>query len=492
MYSILEKAQNKQNELSVLLGTETIQNQRPLFHFATPGGWCNDPNGFSQFNNTVHLFYQYHPYSTQWGPMHWGHVTSDDMLSWKLQPVALAPDSAADNKGCFSGTALEHEGKHILAYTGVSNNGKADIQNQCIAIGDGTTYTKLETNPVITASNIPFDFKITDFRDPKIWKKDGMFYMVCVLKQMNDCGAMVMLESSDARNWKWKGILDYSKDGLSKMWECPDIFTVDGKDLLIFSPQEVKESQSFGFHNGNNSVYVSGKLDYENCKFLRETRPENDYTAALVDYGIDFYAPETTKLKDGRTIMIGWMQAWESYITPADYLWSGMMTIPRELTFKNNRLYQLPVRELENWKTRKDSPFITNGSEKTVYSSARRHFEIDFSLKNSSGKIQFILGTSEEYVLLEINMDSKTIFFDRSKSLTPGAIPSRMESIRTDKKDFDVKILCDTCSLEVFIDNGIMAFTNTFFLTKPESDLKVLNHTSENLKFDVWEIRKPV
>lgn len=116
MSEIFEKAQKKQAELSEQITKKEIQAQRPLFHFAVPGGWCNDPNGFSEFGGKVHLFYQYHPYSTQWGPMHWGHVVSSDMLSWQLQPVALAPDTAADNKGCFSGTALEHEGKHIIAW----------------------------------------------------------------------------------------------------------------------------------------------------------------------------------------------------------------------------------------------------------------------------------------------------------------------------------------------------------------------------------------
>ena len=317
MSKLLSDAQNKQNEfLDKLTSSKELQNQRPVFHFATPGGWCNDPNGFSQFNGKIHLFYQYHPYSIQWGPMHWGHAVSEDFLNWQNETVALAPDSESDCKGCFSGTAIEYDGKHIIAYTGVSNNGKVDVQNQCIAIGDGITYRKIDANPVLTADNIPFEFNIEHFRDPKVWMKDEKFFMVCVIKQKNECGAMVMFESADAENWTYKGILDSSKDGLSKMWECPDVSVIDGKDVLIFSPQEVNENYELGFHDGNNSVYVTGKLDYHNFSFKREVRSENNYTAALVDYGIDFYAPETTKLSDGRIIMMGWMHAWESYIPP--------------------------------------------------------------------------------------------------------------------------------------------------------------------------------
>jgi len=160
----LNSAQAKQNELlEIIEGSSEIKSQRPVYHFATPGGWCNDPNGFSQFENKVHLFYQYHPYSTKWGPMHWGHVTSSDMLHWELQPIALAPETDGDSKGCFSGTAMDDGGKHLIAYTGVSNNGKSDIQNQCVAIGDGTVYKRISLSPVITAADIPFDYSTENF-----------------------------------------------------------------------------------------------------------------------------------------------------------------------------------------------------------------------------------------------------------------------------------------------------------------------------------------
>ena len=158
----LELAQKKQDELaSIIKNSNEIQNQRPLFHFATPGGWCNDPNGFSQFDDKIHLFYQYNPYSTKWGSIHWGHVISKDMLDWELQPVALAPENEGDCKGCFSGTAIDDNGCHLMAYTGVSNNGKVDIQNQCIAAGDGIHYQKKSEKAIITAEDIPFKYNLS-------------------------------------------------------------------------------------------------------------------------------------------------------------------------------------------------------------------------------------------------------------------------------------------------------------------------------------------
>lgn len=494
MSKLLSDAQNKQNEfLDKLTSSKELQNQRPVFHFATPGGWCNDPNGFSQFNGKIHLFYQYHPYSIQWGPMHWGHAVSEDFLNWQNETVALAPDSESDCKGCFSGTAIEYDGKHIIAYTGVSNNGKVDVQNQCIAIGDGITYRKIDANPVLTADNIPFEFNIEHFRDPKVWMKDEKFFMVCVIKQKNECGAMVMFESADAENWTYKGILDSSKDGLSKMWECPDVSVIDGKDVLIFSPQEVNENYELGFHDGNNSVYVTGKLDYHNFSFKREVRSENNYTAALVDYGIDFYAPETTKLSDGRIIMMGWMQAWESYITPENYTWSGMMTLPRELYIKNNRLYQKPVREFELWK--KDNVLgECKVSERIIIANNyKRSFELDLdfsAVKNQKGSVKVILEKNKQQVYFKIDLDEESIFFDRSTSLTPGTIKDRRAKLRIDGKLSSVKIIVDTCSMEVFINEGIQTFTNSFFFSDLDSDLVIENSTSEKLKYEFYKVEQ--
>ncbi len=494
MTEILEKAQKKQNELSEKINSsKEILAQRPLFHFATPGGWCNDPNGFSEFDGKVHLFYQYHPYSTQWGPMHWGHVTSKDLLNWNLEPVALAPDTKADFNGCFSGTAISTEdGKQILAYTGVSKDGDETIQNQCIAVGDGKIYKKYSKNPVLTAKNIPFEYQKEHFRDPKIWQKNGKFYMVCVIKQLDNCGAMVIFESKNAKKWIFKGILDSSRNDFSGMWECPDVLNLDGKDMLIFSPQEMKADYKLGFHEGNNSVYTTGIFDYKQFKFFHDIRAENRAFSAQIDYGIDFYAPQTTKLSDRRTILIAWMQSWESYITPEDYLWSGMMTIPRELSFKNNRLYQNPVRELENLKTEEKDSEIQPEKIETILNNQERHFELNFSVaEQTSGTIKIILGnTEEEYVLLKIDLYEQSIYFDRSKSQVPGKISARKAKLPPKEKETKFRIISDTCSLEVFIDDGKMAFTNAFFLSKQKTDLIFRNETSQKINCKIWKLQK--
>ena len=138
------------------------KEQFPAFHVTPPCGWMNDPNGFSSYHGKIHLFYQFHPYNEAWGPMHWGHSETTDFVKWTELPIALAPDQSYDDAGCFSGSAIETEKGHLLVYTGVTEqeeNGVKNVyQNQCLAIGNGKTYTKLAQNPVVTGTFQPGTF----------------------------------------------------------------------------------------------------------------------------------------------------------------------------------------------------------------------------------------------------------------------------------------------------------------------------------------------
>lgn len=148
--------------------------ERPEFHLSPRVGWMNDPNGFSYYKDKFHLYYQYYPYDSQWGPMHWGHVVSDDLLHWEYLPSAIAPDMPYDYVGCFSGSAIElPDGKQLFMYTGVRkeaqpDGGVRDIQTQCLATGDGMDYEKDPRNPILTAfsltlSTIAFDYSTSEW-----------------------------------------------------------------------------------------------------------------------------------------------------------------------------------------------------------------------------------------------------------------------------------------------------------------------------------------
>ena len=325
----LQKAREFEQEQLSKISPE----ERPSFHVTGGTGWINDPNGFSYYNGEYHLFYQYNPYSNEWGPMHWGHLSSKDMLAWKRLPVVMAPEESYDNFGCFSGSALElSDGRHLLMYTGVGFVGDTPMANgelpthqtQCIAVGDGINYEKYENNPVITGDDIPEGGSKVDFRDPKIWKEDdGYFY--AVISNMTDDGnsRILLYKSPDAFKWEYVTVLDHSDARLGKMWECPDFFQLGSKRVLICSPQDMK-AQKYEFHNGHNSVYFLGDYDEKTHTFVKEL-------PHALDYGMDIYAPQTTELPDGRRIMIAWMKSWDACVIPNSQDWQGMMTLPREL-----------------------------------------------------------------------------------------------------------------------------------------------------------------
>ena len=183
----LQKARDFEEQYSAFI----LPEERPLFHLTPRIGWMNDPNGFSLYQGKVHLFYQYHPYSTMWGPMHWGHAVSTDLLHWDYLPAAIAPDQPYDKAGCFSGSAIElDDGRQLLMYTGVKEKRREDgikkaYQTQCLAFGDGENYIKYEKNPILGEKDVPEGFSIHDFRDPKIGRRPDGGY-ACIIGNRSD------------------------------------------------------------------------------------------------------------------------------------------------------------------------------------------------------------------------------------------------------------------------------------------------------------------
>ena len=179
--------------------------ERPAFHVSGGIGWINDPNGFSLYKGEYHLFYQYHPYSSLWGPMHWGHIKTKDFVRWERLPIAMAPDMEYDRGGCFSGSAVElADGRQLLMYTGVQrfrkDDGKiSEIQTQCLAVGDGVDYQKYAGNPVITSADLPEGGSKADFRDHKLWlDEDGSYYAVVSNRGADGSGVVLLYQSPDA------------------------------------------------------------------------------------------------------------------------------------------------------------------------------------------------------------------------------------------------------------------------------------------------------
>ncbi|HEX9189744.1 MAG TPA: hypothetical protein VGB87_21900, partial [Vicinamibacteria bacterium] len=283
---------------------------RPLWHFTPPAGWMNDPNGLAQLRGEYHLFYQYHPFGTDWGPMHWGHAVSLDLVRWRHLPIALAPTPGGpDAGGVFSGSAVEDGGGLSLLYTG-----HGDRQVQCLATSpDGRAFTKHPGNPVLASP--PEGFPAEHFRDPKVWRAEGRWWMVAGSKRQGN-GAALLYESKDLRRWSFKAVAAESDGTLGSMWECPDLFALGDRHVLVVSPEGLDRRKAL--------VFV-GRLDYRTGRFAMESRH-------VADHGFDLYAPQSFEDAAGRRVVIGWMESWGSKTWPTKaWGWAGAMTVPRLL-----------------------------------------------------------------------------------------------------------------------------------------------------------------
>ena len=235
---------NDAREYEAKVGNSVLEEERPRFHLSSRSGWMNDPNGFSYYKGEYHLFYQYFPYDNRWGPMHWAHAKSKDLIHWEYLPAALAPDTTADADGCFSGSAFElNDGRQALMYTGVNvtDEYKKYIQTQCVAvIDDNGEYVKYEGNPVLTSKDLPEGYSRYDFRDPKVFRLDDGTWacVICACKGKTD-GRIVYYTSENGIDWTFKSVLAENNGRYGTIWECPDFFELDGKHALICSPMNM-------------------------------------------------------------------------------------------------------------------------------------------------------------------------------------------------------------------------------------------------------------
>lgn len=466
------------------------EEQRPAFHVTGGIGWINDPNGFSVYQGEYHLFYQYHPYSTNWGPMHWGHIKTKDFIRWERLPIALAPDTTYDSDGCFSGSAVElPDGRQLLMYTGVRRVRQKDgmvneYQTQCVAIGDGVNYEKYEGNPVLSGKDLPEGGSVLDFRDPKLWREGDTYYVVVGNRTPDGSGAILLYESQDAFCWSFRGVLDACRNQYGRMWECPDFFPLDGKHVLLTSPQEMTPI-GLEFHAGNGTVCLIGRYDPEQKKFTREQ-------VQAVDYGIDFYAPQTMKTPDGRRIMIAWMQNWEtSNCQPADARCFGEMTLPRELRVRDGRLVQNPVRELEQYRRNRVAyqNVILTG-ETNLQGISGRVIDLSVTVRpvNQSRLYHWfklkLAEDGEHVTVIRYKADCSTVRVDRTRCGFPHDIVHvRDFPVRPQQGNIKFRVILDRHSMELFVNEGEQAAS--FILYTPEEAGAISFETSEAVLLDV-------
>ncbi|NLK98285.1 MAG: glycoside hydrolase family 32 protein [Epulopiscium sp.] len=485
----MENTKTKAADQFIKANKSKLNTQYRLnYHLMGEFGWINDPNGFIFYRDKFHLFYQHYPYESVWGPMHWGHATSDDLIQWEYQPIALAPDTEFDKDGCFSGSSLEKDGMLFLIYTGHSyiNQDKSKYrQTQGMAYSkDGIHFIKYEGNPILGIDQIPEDASKEDFRDPKVIYAEGFYYMLVGSNDGKDQGQVLLYQSKDLLHWEFVNILIKGDKNTGVNWECPDVFQLQGKDILIVSPQYMK-AQGNDYHNLHSSIYFIGELNLKEGIFT-----SSKY--APIDYGFDFYAPQTAIDHKGRRIMIGWMDMWESEMptqSRGDH-WAGAMTLPREVILKDNKLFLKPIDEIKKYR---QNQYILEYLEligENFLNTTGDCYELNavFEPKNSEEFGFKLRASKNEETVLSYSVKDKLFKFNRDHSGI-GPRGERKTNMDLINNQLSLRIFVDKSSVEIFLNNGEKVMSGRIYPGEDAIHIKAFSKGgSAILSLEKWDI----
>ncbi|WGK66261.1 glycoside hydrolase family 32 protein [Croceiramulus getboli] len=476
------KTEPKAPETESLAKRENPFNERfrPQYHFTPPTHWMNDPNGLVYHNGTYHLFYQYYPEDIVWGPMHWGHATSTDLVDWEHQAVALFPDelgyifsgSAVMDIQNTSGLGTEDKPAMVAFYTyhdaEGEKEGRNDFQTQGMAfsLDEGETWTKYEGNPVIGNPD-----NIRDFRDPKVFWHEASKRWVLVLVAGDHAK---IYTSPNLKDWTYQS--DFGKDqgAHGGVWECPDLF-----ELEIGETREKKWvlliSINPGAPNGGSGTqYFVG--DFDGKKFTStQTEPK------WIDYGTDNYAGVTyNNMPENERIFIGWMSNWNYAQKTPTQVWRSAMTLSRKLSLHKAADYYLksiPVDALNNYTELAEKRATVRSGDRITEASwndKKLSFTIPGTLTDFKVVFSNVLGES---VCIAYDAEAQQFLLDRTHSGLTDFEPRFADQVHegpfiaaTDQPT-TLTLYLDRSSLELFVNEGELVMTEQLFPTQPYTEL---------------------
>ncbi len=483
---------------------------RPQFHFSPEKKWMNDPNGMVYHKGIYHLFYQYYPEDIVWGPMHWGHATSKDLIHWKHKPIALYPDK---HGLIFSGSAVLDFANTsgfgtvdnpplvaIFTYHLIEGEkaGRKDYQTQGIAysLDNGETWKKYEGNPVMGNDGIK------DFRDPKVfWDEKKQQWVMSLVAGDH----LQLWNSDDLKNWS--KLSEFGKDNGAHggVWECPDLFPLkvensnEEKWVLLISINP-------GAPNGGSGTqYFVGDFDGE--KFTTDQTE-----IKWLDWGMDNYAGVTYNVlpkdynkdiyendpKEDR-IFIGWMSNWVYAEHTPTSIWRGAMTVPRKLTLQKigdgYGLFNYPVANLKTIIEDAQPTDLTIEKEdrKALRYDNFNQAEVRFRTTLQDLSIGF-QNNLKETLLLGFNVEENTFLLSRN---TSGEVDFQADFGKSIQKmpipdlpggEFEVRILMDASSIEVFLNKGQYVMTAQLFPSENYNELYFSNASSNSITINDFTV----
>lgn len=459
-----------QKETVVEEKREFDEQFRPQYHFSPPANWMNDPNGMVYFEGEYHLFYQHYPDGNVWGPMHWGHAISADLIHWEHLPIAIYPDelgwifsgSAVVDWENTSGLGTGNQPPMIAIYTyhldSGEKAGRDDYQTQGIAYSNdkGRTWTKYENNPVLSNPGIK------DFRDPKVtWQEESESWIMSLAVK----DKISFYTSSNLLEWTYQSDFNPEWAAYGGVWECPDLFpltTETGQEKWVL----LVSINPGGPNGGSATQYFVG--DFDGKAFTTETTE-----VKWLDYGTDNYAGVTwsdVPKEDGRRLFLGWMSNWLYANEVPTEVWRSAMTVPRtlELLVKDDdfSIASRPVVELEKLRS------STKEQEGKLINLESDLLEIELESLGSDFELLFSNDQGDQLLISKIGDD---IFFDRTQSGLidfSAQFPAIHQIPLLGIQVGDIRIFLDRSSIEIFINDGESVITELIFPTAAYSSLQ--------------------
>lgn len=444
---------------------------RPVYHHTPVYGWMNDPNGMFYKDGVYHLYFQYNPYGSVWGNMHWGHSTSTDLMHWNFEGCAIVPDAWG---AIFSGSCVvDHNntagfGKDavIAFYTSAKASPWGDVQSQSMAysLDNGKTFTKYEGNPILTSSE-------RDFRDPKVfWYAPGKHWVMMLAVGQH----MEIYSSANLKEWKKESEFGAMQGAHGGVWECPDLVEIpvegtrEKKWVLICN---LNPGGPFG---GSAAQYFVGSFDGK--KFVNESPTQTKW----MDWGKDNYATVTwNNAPDGRCIALGWMSNWQYANNVPTHQYRSANTLARDLSLYRlgTELYLKSTPSKETKKARGEkvsiSSFKVSGKhEVTLFNDGQGAYEIEMVIQNAgASKIGLaLLNEKGEKVDMYYDLNRKQFVMDRSES---GIVdfsrdfPAVTVAPVNADKELTLRLFVDCSSVEAFGEDGKFVMTNLVFPSVP-------------------------
>lgn len=445
---------------------------RPVYHHTPVYGWMNDPNGMFYKDGVYHLYFQYNPYGSVWGNMHWGHSTSTDLMHWNFEGCAIVPDAwgAIFSGSCVvdhNNTAGFGKGAVVAFYTSAKATPWGDVQSQSMAysLDNGKTFTKYEGNPILTSSE-------KDFRDPKIfWYAPGKHWVMILAVGQH----MEIYSSVNLKEWKKESEFGAMQGAHGGVWECPDLVEIpvegtrEEKWVLICN---LNPGGPFG---GSAAQYFVGSFDGK--KFVNESPTQTKW----MDWGKDNYATVTwNNAPDGRCIALGWMSNWQYANNVPTRQYRSANTLARDLTLyrEGQELYlkSTPSVEVKKARGKKVSIPSFRISEKheivNLFEGKQGAYEVEILIQNAgASKIAFcLLNDKGEKVSMYYDLNRKQFVMDRSESGTVDFskdFPAVTVAPANVDKELTLRLFVDRSSIEAFGEDGKFVMTNLVFPSQP-------------------------